>query len=218
MPPIVSVHGDASGDALRPKTVSDYRMPQMREIDHRAIAPLCEKADDKADAVSGDRLPPIVSVIGKANSGKTTLLERLIPALHVRNIRVGTIKHHVHEFDMDKPGKDTWRHKQAGAKVVALSSPTGLGVIRDTDRDIPLLEVVSRYFDDVDLVITEGYKSGPAPKIEVFRGTAHDEPLARRDATWLAMVSDRTIACGLPLFALDDAAGLADFLIATFAL
>ena len=163
-------------------------------------------------------MPPIVSLIGKANSGKTTLLEKLIPALNARNIRVGTIKHHVHAFDMDRPGKDTWRHKQAGAKVVALSSPTGLGIIRDTERDTPLIEVVSRYFDDVDLVIAEGYKSGPAPKIEVFRSTAHDAPLADRDETWLAMVSDQTLECGLPLFALNDAAGLADFLIATFGL
>jgi molybdopterin-guanine dinucleotide biosynthesis adapter protein len=163
-------------------------------------------------------MPPIVSLIGKANSGKTTLLEKLIPALTVRNVRVGTVKHHIHAFDMDTPGKDTWRHKRAGARVVALSSPTGLGVIRDTDRDIPLVEMVSRYFDDVDLVITEGYKTGPAPKIEIFRVAAHQEPLANRDETWLAMVSDRPLDCGLPCFALDDATGLADFLIATFAL
>jgi molybdopterin-guanine dinucleotide biosynthesis protein B len=164
-------------------------------------------------------MPPIVSIIGKANSGKTTLLERLIPALMARSVRVGTIKHHVHEFDMDTPGKDTWRHKQAGAKVVALSSPTGLGIVRDTERDIPLSEVVSRYFDDVDLVMTEGYKTGPAPKIEVYRCAAHSQPIANRDETWLAMVSDRPInCCGLPYFALDDTEALADFLISTFAL
>lgn len=163
-------------------------------------------------------MPPVLSLIGKANSGKTTLLEKLIPALNARNVRVGTIKHHVHEFAMDTPGKDTWRHKQAGARVVALSSPWGLGLIRDTDCDLPLLELVNRYFDDVDLVITEGYKSGPAPKIEICRSAAQAEPLANRDETWLAMVSDRPLECGLPLFGLDDAAGLADFLIATFAL
>ena len=161
-------------------------------------------------------MPPIVSLIGKANSGKTTLLEKLIPALGVRKVRVGTVKHHVHAFGMDKPGKDTWRHKQAGAKVVALSSPSGLGIIRDTDHDIPLLELVDRYFDDVDLVLAEGYKTGPAPKIEVFRSAAHSTPLANRDETWLAMVSDQPLDYGLPLFALDDAADLADFLIATF--
>ncbi|MDD5757739.1 MAG: molybdopterin-guanine dinucleotide biosynthesis protein B [Desulfobulbaceae bacterium] len=163
-------------------------------------------------------MPPIISIIGKANSGKTTLLEKLIPVLRGRQIRVGTIKHHVHEFNMDKPGKDTWRHKQAGANVVALSSPTGLGIIRETDHDTPLDEIVQRYFDDVDLVITEGYKSGPAPKIEIFRLAAHDEPLANRDHTWLTIVSDKAMACDLPLFTLDDTAGLADFLINTFSL
>ncbi len=159
-------------------------------------------------------MPPVVSLVGKANSGKTTLLEKLIPVLAARGLRVGTIKHHVHAFDMDRPGKDTWRHKQAGAQVVALSSPTGLGIVRDTDRDLPLEEVVRRYFDEVDLVITEGYKSGPAPKIEIFRAAVHSEPLSSRDETWLAMVSDAPLACGLPVFGLDDAAGLADFLIA----
>lgn len=160
-------------------------------------------------------MPPVVSLIGKANSGKTTLLEKLIPALVGRGLRVGTIKHHVHAFEMDRPGKDTWRHKQAGAAVVALSSPTGLGLIRDTDRDLPLAEVVSLYFGGVDLVISEGYKSGPAPKVEIFRTAVHREPLAGRDQTWLAMVSDQALDCGLPVFGLDDAAGLADFLIAS---
>ena len=68
-------------------------------------------------------MPPVVSFVGKPDSGKTTLLEKLIPELNRRGYRVGTIKHHVHQFEMDKPGKDTFRHKQAGARVVALSSP-----------------------------------------------------------------------------------------------
>ena len=155
-------------------------------------------------------------MIGKANSGKTTLLEKLIPALIAGGLRVGTIKHHVHAFDMDRPGKDTWRHKKAGASVVALSSPSGLGLIRDTGHDLGLDELVGQYFSDVDLVLTEGYKSGPAPKVEVCRAAVHREPLANRDQTWLAMVSDLPLDCGLPLFGLDDAEGLARFLIDTF--
>lgn len=165
--------------------------------------------------MSSHTLPPIVSLIGKANSGKTTLLEKLLPELTLRGLRVGIIKHHVHAFAMDQPGKDTWRHKQAGASVVALSSPSGLGVIRDTERDLDPDEVVGLYFNAVDLVITEGYKSGPFPKIEIYRATVHDQPLPDRDGTWLAMVSDQPLSCGLPLFGLDDAAGLADFLIRT---
>jgi molybdopterin-guanine dinucleotide biosynthesis protein B len=160
-------------------------------------------------------MPPVVSLVGKANSGKTTLLEKLIPVLIAAGLRVGTIKHHVHAFEMDRPGKDTWRHRQAGASVVALSSPTGLGLIRDTGRDLGLAELVGRYFGEVDLVLTEGYKSGPAPKVEVCRAAVQGEPLANRDQTWLAMVSDLPLDCGLPVFGLDDAAGLARFLIDT---
>jgi len=160
-------------------------------------------------------MPPVVSVIGKANSGKTTFLEKLIPALIAHGLRVGTIKHHVHAFEMDTPGKDTWRHKRAGASVVALASPSGLGLIRDTDRDLHLDELVNLYFSEVDLVLTEGYKTGPAPKIEVFRAAVHHAPLANRDQTWLAMVSDQPLDCGLPVFGLGETAGLARFLIDT---
>lgn len=164
--------------------------------------------------MSSAAMPPVVSLIGKSNSGKTTFLEKLIPALISLGVRVGTIKHHVHEFEMDRPGKDTWRHKQAGAAVVALSSPSGLGIIRDTHRDLTLDEVIGKYFDDVDLVISEGFKTGPAPKIEIFRSAAHREPLSR-DSSWIAMISDTEIDCALPIFSLDDEVGVARFLVDT---
>ena len=161
-------------------------------------------------------MPPIVSLIGKPDSGKTTLLEQLIPELRRQGYRVGTIKHHVHSFEMDTPGKDTWRHKQAGARVVALSSPTGMGIIRDTDGDPDVEELVHRYFGDVDLVITEGYKRLGFPKIEVHRCALHPDPLPGRDTTWAALVTDAPPDATLPGFALDDVAGLARFLIDSF--
>ncbi|MDH5524839.1 MAG: molybdopterin-guanine dinucleotide biosynthesis protein B [Desulfobulbaceae bacterium] len=161
-------------------------------------------------------MPPIVTLIGKPDSGKTTLLEKLIPELAKRGFRIGTIKHHVHEFEMDKPGKDTWRHKQAGAHTVALSSPTGLGVIRDVDHDSSLEELVGRYYHDVDLVIAEGYKRLALPKIEVHRRALHPDPLAGRDASWVAMVSDVELGSELPCFDINDAAKLADFLVERF--
>ena len=161
-------------------------------------------------------MPPVVSFVGKPDSGKTTLLEKLIPELNRRGYRVGTIKHHVHKFEMDKPGKDTFRHKQAGAQVVALSSPTGLGVISDTDGDSDVESLVARYFGNVDLVIAEGYKRLDLPKIEVHRVALHPEPLANRDDTWVAMVSDAEATPDLPCFGLDDVEGLASFLIDTF--
>lgn len=161
-------------------------------------------------------MPPVIAFIGKPDSGKTTLLEKLIPELRRRGYRIGTIKHHVHTFEMDKPGKDTWRHKQAGASTVALSSPTGLGVIRDVKEDLTIEELVGRYYGDIDLVITEGYKRLGLPKIEVFRSAQYAEPLPDRDETWVALVSDTAEPQGLPCFALDDVVGLADFLESHF--
>lgn len=162
-------------------------------------------------------MPPVVSLVGKPDSGKTTLLEKLIPELRGRGYRIGTIKHHVHAFAMDQPGKDTFRHKQAGASIVALSSPTGLGIIRDVPGDSAVEELVARYFFDVDLVLTEGYKQLGLPKIEIHRQALHSEPLPDRNSTWVALVSDAPVAGELlPCLALDDIPALADFLVSRF--
>lgn len=159
---------------------------------------------------------PIVSLVGRPDGGKTTLLERLIPELSRRGYRIGTIKHHVHAFAFDTPGKDTWRHKQAGAVSVLLASPTGVGLVNDTDRDLPPAELAARYFTGVDLILTEGYKQSNLPKIEVFRPAVHEAPLPR-DASWIAYVSDTPPAGDdLPCFAPDEVAGLADFLEVRF--
>ena len=167
--------------------------------------------------------PPVVALVGRPDCGKTTLLEKLLPELKRRGYRVGTIKHHVHEFSMDTPGKDTWRHKQAGAETVVLASPTGLGLVRDCDRDLGVDELVARYFGEMDLVITEGYKRTRLPKIEVYRREIHPEPLPR-DRSWIALVGDPAPAAPdaaadtpeLPSFAADQVAAIADFLVERF--
>ena len=159
--------------------------------------------------------PPVISIVGKPDCGKTTLLQKLIPALREKGYHVGIIKHHVHEFDMDRPGKDTWKLKQAGADIVALSSPTGLGVIRNTDKDTPITVLVRRYFQDMDVVLTEGYKQEAMPKIEIYRSSLHETPLTR-DQTWAAMVSDRQVHPDLPHFLPDSVDDIAQFIIKTF--
>jgi molybdopterin-guanine dinucleotide biosynthesis adapter protein len=161
-------------------------------------------------------MPPVIAFVGKPDCGKTTLLEKLIPELRRRGYKIGTIKHHVHEFVMDREGKDTWRHKRAGARVVALSSPTGLGLVRDNDRDPAVAELLDRYFFDVDLVLAEGYKHSALPKIEVYRANLYPTPLAGRDETWQALVGDRPARDELPWFGLADIAGLADFIVGRF--
>lgn len=161
-------------------------------------------------------IPPVVSFVARPNHGKTTVIENVIPELIGRGYKIGTIKHHVHHFEMDKPGKDTWRHKQAGAHTVALSSPTGLGIIKDVPGDSSIEDLVAHYFSDMDLVLTEGYKTGPMPKVEVFRKEISSSPLDNRDATWAAFVTDTHLDSDLPQFSCQDINGLASFLIDSF--
>jgi len=158
-------------------------------------------------------MPPVLGLIGRPNCGKTTLIEKLIPALAAQGLRVGTIKHHHGDIQMDMPGKDTWRHKQAGAQVVLLSSPVGIGLIRDTGEDTPVADLVSQYFQDVDLVIAEGYKGAAFPKIEVFRSAVYDGPLADPGGSVIAMVSDIQIREDLPWFRPDEVRPLAEFIL-----
>ena len=158
-------------------------------------------------------MPPVIAIIGKKNSGKTTLIEKLIPELINLGFRVGTIKHHHGAIGMDQPGKDTWRHKQAGAHAVVLSSPSGLGLIRDTPREIPVPELVDLYFSDIDLVLTEGYKKEVLPKVEIFRSTVHAEPLSDPGEDLIAMMSDVEVDRDIPRFRLDETRQLAEFLV-----
>ncbi len=162
------------------------------------------------------KMPPVISFIARPNHGKTTLLEKLLAELAGRGLRVGVIKHHVHNFEFDRQGKDTWRLKKAGAHTVILSAPTGIGMTRDVEYDTPIPELVARHFSDMDLVCTEGYKWEGYPKVEVFRRAIGGEPLAGRNRTWAAFVSDADIDTDLPCFGLDDIAPLADYLIATY--
>ncbi|MDZ7579890.1 MAG: molybdopterin-guanine dinucleotide biosynthesis protein B [Deltaproteobacteria bacterium] len=155
-------------------------------------------------------MPVILSIVGKSGSGKTTLIEKLVPELKRRGLRIGTIKHSAHKIDMDKPGKDSWRHKQAGADTVMVVAPQTIAMIKNLPS--AKLGELEKYFDDVDLVLTEGFKSGPMPKIEVFRQAAHREPLCRGDALLIALITDATIDLGVPTFGLNDVNRLADLI------
>ena len=94
---------------------------------------------------------PIISIVGKSDSGKTTLIEKLVPELTRRGYRVATVKHDVHGFEVDREGKDSWRHKQAGAHTVVISSPQKIALIRDVEKDSTLDEIRRRWVQDVDL-------------------------------------------------------------------
>jgi molybdopterin-guanine dinucleotide biosynthesis protein B len=160
--------------------------------------------------------PPIVAVVGKSDAGKTTFLVKLIKELKKRTIKVGTIKHHVHDFEMDKPGKDTWRHAQAGADSVIISSPEKVALIKKVEMELSL-DQVAELMSDMDIILVEGYKRCDKPKIEISR-RAHSTELLCRPEELLAVVSDSEWEIGVPVFGLDDARGVATLLIETYCL
>ena len=159
--------------------------------------------------------PPFVSVVGNSGSGKTTFLEKLIPELIARGLKVGTIKHDVHGFEMDKPGKDSWRHKHAGASATVISSPYQIGMVMDVTYDHKPDELLPM-FNGMDIVLTEGYKRGEHPKMEIFRTQITNEPLCKNDTSLLAIITDSDIDLDVPTFSLEAVKKIADFLIEHF--
>ncbi|MDD3312563.1 molybdopterin-guanine dinucleotide biosynthesis protein B [Pseudodesulfovibrio sp.] len=160
--------------------------------------------------------PPIVCIVGKKQSGKTTFIEKLLPELRALGISVGTVKHDAHSFDMDREGKDSWRHRKAGAETVAVSSPDRLAVIKRVERELSLSELAEEFFADRRLVVAEGYFRSEHPKVEIFRAEAHDQPLCDRgneeERNLLAFVTTDPVDTGRPVFDPDDAAEVAAFL------
>lgn len=160
---------------------------------------------------------PFVSVVGNSGSGKTTFIEKLIPELIGRGLKVGTIKHDVHGFEMDKPGKDSWRHKQAGASATIISSPYQIGMVMDVAYDHKPDELLA-YFNGMDIILTEGYKRGDHPKMEIFRNEIINEPLCKNDKYLLAIITDSKIDIDVPTFFLEEVKEIAEFLIKHFRL
>jgi molybdopterin-guanine dinucleotide biosynthesis adapter protein len=154
---------------------------------------------------------PIISFVGWSGIGKTTILEKLIPELVRRGYRVATVKH-VHHFSMDHEGKDTWRHRKAGASCTIISSAEELALIRDMDHDATIDEIRDTYAGDVDIMITEGYKMEKAPKIEVFRAGEHPAPVFADGHGLSALVTDTNFDVGVPCIGLDEIEKLADFI------
>jgi molybdopterin-guanine dinucleotide biosynthesis protein B len=152
----------------------------------------------------------MISIVGRSQSGKTTLIEKLIPVLKRRGYRVGTIKHSHHIFDFDKTGKDSWRHKDAGAETVIVASPGKIAMVKNDYRGS--LDDLKNFFDDLDLVITEGYKKENKPKIEVVRSARHADALLKADKHLVAVVSDVALKLEVPIFGLEDIDRLADFI------
>jgi molybdopterin-guanine dinucleotide biosynthesis protein B len=153
-----------------------------------------------------------VSIVGRSNTGKTTLIEKLIPELRRRGYRVATIKHNIHGFAIDHEGKDSWRHKKAGARLTVVASAHSVAVIEDVDRDFELAELSDRYIRDVDVILSEGFKRNPHPKIEVVRSEMNHDPICSREDNLMAVVTDKPVDRGVPCLDIDDIRGIADLI------
>ena len=154
---------------------------------------------------------PVVCVVGRAKSGRTTLLEKLIRELKQRGYRVGTVKHHSHPgFEVDRPGKDTWRHAQAGSDHVVIAAPDKVASIRRVERE-PELHEIAATMSDVDVILTEGYLRSGKHRIEVVRAARSHEPICRPEEL-MALVTDAPVSYDVPRFGLEDAAGVVDLI------
>jgi len=162
---------------------------------------------------SSSSKPPVVSVVARSNTGKTTLLEGLLPALKGMGVRVAVVKHHHHTSSFDTPGKDTFRLAEAGAELVVGVSPVQVATFRKETGSSDLDSVIAQHCAGYDLVLTEGYKRGHYPKIEVHRAERSTELLCD-SGEMLALVTDTGWDIDVPQFSLDNPAGLAAFLAA----
>jgi molybdopterin-guanine dinucleotide biosynthesis protein B len=159
----------------------------------------------------------LLGIVGWSGAGKTTLLVKLIPALVERGLRVATVKHAHHEFEIDRPGKDSFVHRQAGAGEVIVSSARRFALIHELAKDEaePTLAALLARLSPCDLVLVEGFKTLPHPKLEVFRAANGREPLHPGDAQILAIASDRAFPqARIPVIPLDDVEAIRDMVIA----
>jgi len=156
----------------------------------------------------------IVSFVAAAsNSGKTTLIEKIMKILKARGLRIAVVKHASAGFDLDKPGKDSWRFQQAGADSVILVGPGKVALMKNADVD-PSTEELELLAGDVDLVFYEGFKKNAKNRIEVFRsGVSGDRPLCMDDPSFLALASDQPFTVSIPWFDINDAEGVAKFIV-----
>ena len=157
----------------------------------------------------------VIGIAGWSGAGKTTLLTRVIPLLTARGLRVSTVKHAHHAFDIDQPGKDSHTHRQAGATEVLISSANRYALMHEL-RGAPemTLRALLARLSPVDLVLVEGFKRETHPKLEVFRAVVGKPMLHPDDPNIVAIASDGPVTARVPVVSLDDIEAIADILVA----
>ncbi len=157
----------------------------------------------------------LFGIIGWKNAGKTTLVVRLVEHFTGQGLRVATVKHAHHDFDIDHPGKDSYLHREAGASQVIIASDRRIAMLQENRAPTPpTLEETLRWVAPCDLILVEGFKRHPHPKIEVIRGEPKDPPVALADETVRAVASDRDRDLGArPQFDIEDISAIADFIL-----
>jgi molybdopterin-guanine dinucleotide biosynthesis adapter protein len=158
----------------------------------------------------------IIGLAGWSGAGKTTLLAKVIPRLTARGLTVSTVKHAHHAFDIDQPGKDSHVHRQAGASEVLISSAKRWALVHELRGEPEFqLDALLAKLSPVDLVVVEGFKTRPHPKLEVYRAVVGKSPLHPDDPHIIAVASDAALpAARVPVVALDDVEAVAEVLVA----
>jgi len=161
----------------------------------------------------------IIGFAGYSGSGKTTLLEKVIPLLTEQGLRIAVIKHAHHDFDIDKPGKDTYRHRQAGAGEVLIISGQRWALMRELhDEAEPSMEELCAKFSPCDLILAEGYKHASVPKLEVHRTETGQESLYPSDPRIIAVVTDSTETLPLPKLDINKPEDVTAFILNYFSI
>lgn len=155
----------------------------------------------------------VYGVIGWKNSGKTSLMERLVAEITGRGLSVSTVKHVHHDVDLDQPGKDTYRHRQAGAREVVLASADRLAIMVEHRGPEPELPTVLARMAPVDLILVEGYKRDAHPKVEVWRAETGHPLIQPGDPLVRAVATDAALSLPVPVLDLNDTKAVADFIL-----
>ena len=158
-------------------------------------------------------MAPVISFVGKSGSGKTTFLEKLIAELAARGLSVCAVKHSPHGFSLEEPGKDSERFRKAGSARTILHGKNQVVVFAEVPEDLDLGGLTERFAKSADIVVAEGYKSGPGPKVEVSRAECSTELVCAGSEDLIAVVADHPVDVDVPVFKMDDVSALADFLM-----